>query len=919
MNVSIEKNAGSVVSSGRRRSIDEVNRQAISAAPPAKESASVRPSVSLHTGGLSAAEAKLSAERWGANVITRKKRKSFLSRFVSNFSDPIIRILLGALVVNVLFMMGDINWFETGGIAAAILIATLVSTISEHTGGIAFEKLLESGSGGSYTVMRDGSRCSVPAEEICVGDEVYLSPGDFIPADGVIVSGEVRLDQSSLTGESKEIVRSARKAGSVIIMPPEAEFTPQNGKVLLRGAAVCSGECAMIVCRVGDGTMYGKAAAELQEEDTPSPLKERLSRLAKTISIFGYIGAFLIALAFLAHSFLAGSGMDKAIILSRLTDARYVASELISAVTLAVSVIVVAVPEGLPMMITVVLSSNMKRMMKAGVLVRRMVGIETAGGMNILFTDKTGTVTTGKLRAAGAYFDGVEIRSSEEFRQYGAVSEAYSLAHIACTRSSAGNATDKALAAFSAPLRIDLTPVGRVPFDSSRKYAAASYLRAGRAYTVLRGAPEYILSVCTKYMTRDGGTAYMSGIRREEYLRKCREWASRSCRVIACAYTSGDVTASLDSHLAGEFTLICLACIKDELRPDAAQSVKTVREAGVQVVMITGDNPDTAAAIAAEAGILTDGLSLGGEKLRYMSDDEVKKLLPRLQVVSRALPSDKSRLVRLARECEMIVGMTGDGINDAPALRSADVGFAMGSGTDVAKSAGDIIITDDKFSSIGRAILYGRTVFENIRKFIIFQLTMNLCAMGVSLLGPFFGIESPVTVIQMLWVNIIMDTLGGLAFAGEPALKEYMKRPPAPRGEAILTGGMLGRIAFTGLYTLALSMWFLVSGFTRERYLGGGETYFLTVFFALFIFCGVLNCFNARCNRLNILAHLGGNKAFIAIILIVGVCQTAIIYFGGTVFRTTPLEWHHLGEAMLMASTVIPADMIRKAIFRKRK
>lgn len=341
-----------------------------------------------------------------------------------------------------------------------------------------------------------------------------------------------------------------------------------------------------------------------------------------------------------------------------------------------------------------------------------------------------------------------------------------------------------------------------------------------------------------------------------------------------------------------------------------------MKNAGIQVVMITGDNAETAAGIATECGILTknsDEILLDGSEMRNLSDDELTKMLPNIRVISRVTPTDKSRLVKIAKSAGHITGMTGDGVNDAPALKSADVGFAMGSGTDIAREAGDIVITDDNFVSITKAVLYGRTIFSSIRKFITFQLTMNMAAVGVSVLGTIFGIEHPVTVIQMLWVNIIMDTLGSLAFAGEPALSEYMKIPPVSRNEHILTSSMVWQIVLTGSYAVLLSMYFLLS--PKLRYLfGGSEILHLTQFFALFIFMGIGIAMCTRTPRINILANITKNRAFLIIMPAVAIMQLIIIYFGGEIFRCIPLTAHELLLCVFFAITVIPADTIRKAI-----
>ncbi|MGN1346609.1 MAG: HAD-IC family P-type ATPase, partial [Eubacteriales bacterium] len=445
----------------------------------------------------------------------------------------------------------------------------------------------------------------------------------------------------------------------------------------------------------------------------------------------------------------------------------------------------------------------------------------------------------------------------------------------------------------------------------------------------------YILPYCMSYLDKNGRTVVVDDVWRQEIIQTIRRYSEQSCRILLQAEGKGEFFDELRKSGFSyriPLTFTALFVLRDEVRKEALPAVLECRSAGIKVVMLTGDNDKTAAGIARECGILPDtyqtfdpsyGVSryvserasvvIDGASLKQLTDEELTELLPCICVIARVTPTDKSRLVRIAKASGHVTGMTGDGINDAPAIKTADVGFAMGSGTDVAREAGDIVITDDNFVSITKAVLFGRTIFESIRKFITFQLTMNLSAVGVSVIGPMFGIESPVTVIQMLWVNIIMDTLGSLAFAGEPALEEYMTRPPVKRNEPILNGSMIRQIALTGVYAVALSVFFLVSPSVRYMF-GGSMEYHLTLFFALFIFMGIGIAMCTRTSRINLFANLRRNRAFLVIMPAVAAIQLLIIYFGGEVFRCVPLDGHELLLCALFAFTVIPADTIRKCV-----
>lgn len=856
--------------------------------------------------GLTDEEVKKSAERYGTNQLQKQKKPSFLRRLIKNLGDPIIRILLIALGINVIFMLDSFDWFESLGIILAIAIATLVTTISEYGSENAFEKLQAEAEEIRIRAIRNGKTVRILVDEIVVGDIVVISSGEMIPADGVLLEGALTVDQSSLNGESKE-VKKYPLSGTTVPNDPE------HPACLLRGVSVSAGEGIMRVESVGDATVYGKLASELQSEKRESPLKLRLAVLAEIISKIGYIAAAVVAISYYFHALLIESSFDSTLIAAKFLSLRWQSECLIHCLTLAITLVVVAVPEGLPMMITVVLSSNMKKMLKDGIMVRKLVGIETAGSMNILFTDKTGTLTTGKQTIL-SIVDGDGIEHPIDQLKHSKLWEiAKDTAHytgqwqIADGQFSAANTADKAFAqAFHIHAR-PMQSIRRVqPFSSQYKYSAAETI-AGDVY--LKGAPERLFPYLKGAIDVNGKE---KALHRDALDAVAKRLSQNGCRLIALAKGKRFPGESGDF---GALLLIGIAVIRDPIRQDAPSALNELRNAGIQVVMVTGDSPDTAAAIAQECGLLSRERStiLTGKQLSEMSDDQVKELLPSLAVVARALPSDKSRLVRIAQSMELVTGMTGDGINDSPALKIADIGFAMGNGTEIAKDAADIVLFGDSIQYIARAVLYGRTIFASIRKFLLFQLIMNLSAVGISLIGPFIGIDTPVTVVQMLWINIIMDTLGALAFAGEPPTRELMREKPKRRNEPLLSRQMAYQIAFCGSLTLGICILFLRLPAIRS-FFGYEENpiLFLSAFFGLFIFLGIANCFIARTARLNLSAHLRENRAFIGIMILVTLIQLCMIYFGGDLFRAAPLSLGELLMVFAMALSIIPLELFRR-------
>ena len=874
--------------------------------------------------GLRGDEVLRSRREHGENILSRQKRKSFLRQFLGNLNDPVIRILLAALGIQLLLLFGNGDLGETIGIGVAVFLATLISTLSEYGSARAFERLEQDAGGILCRVRRDGKVQEIPIREVVVGDVVLLSAGDAIPADGRLTMGALSADQSAMTGESREI----RK-----YITDTDKMAPDSPVSLFRGCTVTAGSGEMLVTTVGDKTFLGEISREIQSETRESPLKRRLTKLAKQISIFGYIAAALVAIAYLFNTFVISSGWNRVLILIKLTNLPYLLENLLHAFTLAVSVLVTCVPEGLPMRVAVVLAANMKRMARDRVLVRKPVGIEAAGSMNILFTDKTGTLTEGKMKLSSILLpDGIESTVVQLCRSHSRLWELTSLALHLGTDATIGidangksialgsNATARALleSVIELPKPQGISVLSRLPFESTRKYSSVSF--GGREkLTLLLGAPEKLFQFVTEQMHADGKLLPFSRKRTEEYIKK---QTKNGRRVLALAVSRENIPAPLhESGIRGSLCYLGAFCLQDALRHEAPTAVAGLQDAGVHVVMITGDSPETAASIGRDCGIVNRecDIVLSGEELSKLSDTHIGDILPRLAVVARALPTDKSRLVRIAQERGLVVGMTGDGINDAPALRRADVGFSMGSGTQVAKDAGDIIILDNNLATIVRAVLYGRSIFKNIRKFITLQLTMNFCAVGVTMICPFLGFESPITVLQLLWINMIMDTLGGLAFAGEAALPEYMKEPPKRRDEPILNRYMLGQIGFLGAFTVGLCILFLKSPHITAVYrTAPNDIYLLTAFFALFIFSSVFNCFNARTDRLKLTAGLGKNAVFLLIMGAILTIQILFVYLGGSVLRTVPLTARELFVTMALSLSAFPADILRKAVLRLR-
>ena len=856
--------------------------------------------------GLTEEEVVKSRERHGENSLKKVKQKGFFQKFLENLCDPIIKILLIALAIELIFTFRDCNYFEIGGIVAAILIATTVSTASEIGSEAAFRRLEAEMSDLSVKVMRAGEIKSISIKDIVVGDLVYLSSGERIHADGVVVDGEICVDQSMLNGEGVEVKKTKNDNAKY-------DRDISNPNLVFSGSLITSGAGIMRVCAVGEETFLGEIANDVQTEKRNSPLKIRLNRLAKEISKIGYIMAIFVGLSYLFNIFVLDNGFVFANILADLKDFRFLFKTLVNTLTVMITVIVVSTPEGLPMMITVVLSRNMKRMLSDNVLVKKLVGIETAGSLNILFTDKTGTLTEGKLSVDGILLECGYIKNLNSLKKYKTVFDILRLnaEYNTDTKSKdgnvfGGNSTDVAITSFfSSEFISDRRVIDRESFKSENKYSSVT-LDGG--LTIYKGAPERILNEASFALSLEGRVISKD---LSDVICEYERRTKLGERLIAVAYS--------DEKNKGKLVFVALIVLRDKLRRDCRESVKTIKKAGINVVMITGDGIETARSIAKECGIITSAsdISITSEELRALSDDELVKILPSLRVVARALPRDKLRLVTIAQGQNLVVGMTGDGVNDAPSLKMSDVGFCMGSGTEISKEASDIIILDNSISSICRAILYGRTIFKSIRKFITFQLVMNIAACGVTLFGQFVGIDNPITIIQMLWINIIMDTLGGLAFAGEPPLKYYMNEKPKRREEPILSADMMHHILSTGAFTLVLCIAFLSLNIFKAIYNFNVNTdKFYTAFYALFVFSGIFNCLLARSERLVVTSNLSKNKGFVIIMILIAAVQVLMIYFGGEIFRCVPLTWRELSVVISFAFCVVPFEMLRRLIYK---
>lgn len=877
--------------------------------------------------GLNEKEVLDSREKFGSNELTQIQSQSFLSKLWETLTgDPIIKVLLVALVLNVIFFfLGESEWYESVGIAVAVALATIIATWSEHSGEETFKKLQEDASKIKVKVYRNGGVLEISIDEVVKGDLVLLQSGDKIPADGILLEGELKVDQASLNGETKEAKKRIAPVNYEI--PKDIDFLDEYQ--VFRGSVVCSGEALMQVVSVGDTSIFGQLAKEMQTEDRDSPLKVKLNKLAGDISKVGYTAGVLIALAHLTNKILIANKFDLVLISEYFSNWQTFASDLVAAIIVAIIIIVVAVPEGLPMMVAMVLSLNMRKLLKDNILVRKLVGIETAGSLNILFSDKTGTITKGELevvefitgdKKSFSSIDSIpdtKIKSVLKQSLINNTSSYVSVCESNKTEVLGGNATEKALLKFAISSESDnevekLDVIRSIPFNSDNKYSATEIKTSDdSSISLIKGASEKILENCDFYYGENGDTIKLDS--KDELFKVIDDLASRAIRVLAIATSE---TPCDDNFTLNKMTLVGLVGIRDDIREESITAIKQAQDAGIQVVMITGDNKETAMAIAKESGLIrtSSDIALTSSELKDISDEQLKEMLPNIRVVSRALPTDKSRLVRVSQELDLVVGMTGDGVNDAPALKLADVGFAMGSGTEVAKEAGDIVILDDNFKSITKTVLYGRTIFNNIRKFLTFQLTINLGALAISLIGPFIGIEEPLKLTQMLWINLLMDTLAAIAFGGEPAIEEYMSEKPKSRSESILSSNMMSSIASNGFIILILSIFFLKSDVVPQFFRSGPtdnpNMHIMTGFFAFFIIVNAINAFNTRTESLSLFKNIG--NSFALIMGLVALVQVALTHLGGHIFRAYGLSIQEWLFVLGLSLVVIPFDLLRK-------
>ena len=864
--------------------------------------------------GLNDQEVLDNRQKFGDNKIIEAEPETFLDKFKDAFGDPMIKLLIAiACIMAIMAFLGYAEWGELIGIVISVLLVTVISAKTEMSSDNEYRKLKDGAKKELCKVYRNGKIVEIEVDDVVVGDRIIIQSGDKIPADGVLCSGAIAVDNSALNGESEECKKYAIPNDFIYREVAITGDTFVDKHSLFRGAVVVNGEGVLEVKKVGMMTMMGEMAKDMQDDDVESPLKVKLSKLADSISKFGYIGAVVIAITLMIHKVIVAGGVSPYFDLGMM----YVFKDLLEVLMLAVVIIVMAVPEGLPLMIAIVLMQNTSKMLQNNVLVRKPIGIETAGSLNILFSDKTGTITKGELEVV-EFFDGDlkdSYQSSKYTKEYMGLCIGKNTGAMFDNNDKVigGNATDKALLNFLGKNEMnslnDIKVVKSQGFNSANKYSAAELENV----TVYKGAPERLLGKATKYINQNG---QVLPIDKDKLNAKIDSLADKAMRVLSFAYSESEL---IEDALPDDLVIVGFVGIRDDVRPEAKQAIKEVQNAGVQVVMITGDRKETAVAIAKDSGLIKsdDELAFTSEELNKMTDDEIKAVITKIRVIARALPTDKSRMVRIAQELNLVCGMTGDGVNDAPALKRADVGFAMGSGTDVAKEAGSIVILDDNFKSIENAILYGRTIYNNILKFIKFQLTINVAAVAVSAISPFFGVEEPLKITHILWINLVMDGLGALALGAEPALKKYMSEKPKSRTQSLVNKNMMSQVLCAGAWLGVISFAFLKLPFFKELFENEGQH--LTAYFSMFVFSAVANGFNVRSEGINIFDHIKENKGFIKVMLTIVLVQIILTFVGGEIFSCTPFGIKGWLIIIVMSLTMIPVDMLRKIIMKSSK
>lgn len=873
--------------------------------------------------GLNSKQVIQSRKKFGTNIIPPIKPKTAWQFFMETFHDKINLILLGMLVLFfVLAVFGFGGYVEPIGVGIVLICVGMIGTITKLKAQKYSLDLQHRTAVRHVMVMRNSKIKTINVDDLVVGDVVFLQSGETVPADGYIISGRINVNNSVLNGESAECLKEPI---SNFKYDRHAKITADDyvGKNLLfSGTTVQSGECLMVVGKIGVHTENAKTLLAMRNiNEVKTDLDIKLDKLALAIGRFGYFGSVIVAIVLMSNIVINAGGINAFLNTGFLN----VFHQILNVLIVVLTIVVAAVPEGLPFIITIIISQNARKMIKHNVLAKNTHKIPEAGNIQILCTDKTGTLTYGNLIPITNYLgDGSQVDFNSDlpisrfiaadilFNTGAVYDESGKIVGGTSTQRALLSALDTNSKLYKSVLK-EIKTLDKIPFDSANKFSAVRVERKKdkKQFVLYTGAPEIILEHVTKYIDVNGVS---HNINKNKMMKIIRDNARQAKRMLALAYVSGN---ELNAKLGDNLTLISLVAIRDDVRKEVPSAVARMKMAGIHVIMMTGDILDTARAIGVDTGIINsdDDLVLTARELDLMTDAQIKRKLYKIKVIARAVPKTKLRLVKIAQEMNLCIGMCGDGTNDAPALKRADVGFAMGSGTDVCKEAGDIIITDDNFVSIADAVLFGRTFLHNVIKFLSFQMPINIVLVILSFVYPIMFVVPAFVAVQILIINICEDSLNSLAFGGEPSKIEYMNVPPQPKGASLFAGETLVKIISGAIeFLIIFALLFIPS---IRQIFGNSEFVNLTARFALLMLMSAFNGFNVRTDGMNLFQGLNKNPLFLIIALFIIFGTVLVVNFGGDLFQVVPLTYQQWAVIFGLASLIIPMDLIRKSLKNK--